>query len=86
MVEQGGVVKPGFNLGNLRKRNLEYHTYGSFEEGLSKFQNLIEKKYKDCFSDNPQETYECIQEKYAPDGGAEWVRRNMHWYNLLYGA
>lgn len=86
MVEQGGVIQPGFNLGNLRKKNLEYNTYGSFEEGLTKFKKVINRKYKDCFSDDPQETYKCIQEHYAPDGGDTWIDRNMHWYNLLYGA
>ena len=81
-----GVVQPGFNLGNLRKKNLEYHTYSSFEEGLSKFRSLIERRYKSCFNDNPEETYKCIQKRYAPDGGVTWINRNMHWYNLLYGA
>ncbi len=84
MLETGGVVPKGNNLGNLRRKDLSYHRYDSFDEGLSKFRKCIDRKYKEKFTDNPEQTFKSIQKNYAPDGGKEWVRRAMFWYNKLY--
>ncbi len=84
MLETGGVIPKGNNLGNLRKKDLSYHRYDSFDEGLSKFERCISKKYKKRFTKDPEQSFKAIQVNYAPDGGREWVRRAMLWYNKLY--
>ncbi len=84
MLETGGVIPKENNLGNLRKKDLSYHKYDSFDKGLSEFEKCIDKKYKKRFTDDPEQTFRAIQVNYAPDGGNEWIKRAMFWYNRLY--
>lgn len=84
MVETGGVIPKSYNIGNLRKRNLSYHKYKSFEEGLTHFLDVMSKKYKNRFTNDPEQTFKSIQVNYAPDGGKTWVQRCMFWYKLLF--
>lgn len=85
MTETGGVVPYGYNFGNLRKLNGDFHRYKSFEQGLGKFRNCISRKYKGKFTSNPQDTFAAIQPQYCPES-TEWTRRCMMWYNLLYNT
>lgn len=83
MTETGGVIPKGYNFGNLRKKDLTYHTYSTKEEGLNAFKKLIRKKYKKHFTSLPKQTFERIQPIYAPDGKV-WDNRCMYWYQTIY--
>lgn len=83
MTETGGVIPEGYNFGNLRKKDLTYHTYNTKEEGLNAFKRLIRKKYKQHFTSLPRQTFERMQPIYAPDGHV-WDNRCMRWYMKIY--
>lgn len=84
MTETGGVVPKNYNFGNLRRIDLRYHNYKSFDKGLFAFRELIDNKYRKLFSNSPKHTFQKIQPIYAPDGGQVWVNRCLFWYKLLF--
>lgn len=75
MVEYGKNVKLSNNPGNLRGKN-GYYKFKSFDEGVRKFQKVLNKTYKKCVCLPDTAALRCISRRYAEDYDV-WLERTL---------